>query len=63
MKDMFVLSEKGFRKLFYTLLMFGKHRKFGQTKINFCVVRKITRIRNGNAGSGSEFFGPKGGAR
>ena len=44
MKIMFFLSEKGFRKLFYTLLMFGKHRKFGQTKINFRVNRKITHL-------------------
>ena len=41
---MFVLAEKVFRKLFYTLLMFGKHRKFGQMEINFRVVRKITHL-------------------
>ena len=43
---MFVLAEKVFRKLFYTLLMFGKHRKFSQTEINFRVVRKITHLAN-----------------
>ena len=41
---MFVLAEKGYRKLFYTLLMFGKHRKFNQKEINFRVVRKITHL-------------------
>ena len=41
---MFFLSEKGSRKLFYTLLLFGKHRKFGQTKINFRVNGKITHL-------------------
>ena len=42
---MFFLSEKGSRKLFYTLLlMFGKHRKFSQTKINFRVNGKITHL-------------------